>query len=102
MSKSNGHKQEGPEVRVPQGPVPTQFFTSVVTVADGSSWCLFTAATPLGLTTYWLPVGMPGELSAMLAKSEAELRSTGPGIIVPSVDVRKVIEAVEAEKNGGN
>lgn len=92
MSK-NGQQ---PEQQVPPGPVPTQFFTQIITATDGTRWCLLSALTPLGASSYWLPAGLPGELSAMLAKAERELQEPGSaGLIVPTVDVGEVLRNLE-------
>jgi hypothetical protein len=94
---TNGKHPAPDPARVPPGPVPTQFFTQIVTATDGSRWCLLSALTPLGATTYWLPPGLPGELSAMLAAAEGELGTT-PGLIVPTVNVDQVLRSLTEEE----
>jgi hypothetical protein len=107
MSKSNGARgpsgpPDGAPVQVQPGPIPTQFFTQVITASDGTRWALFTAVTPAGAQTYWLPPGLPAEVAALLTRAEGELGAGGPsGLIVPDVDVNAVLRSLEDPPRGG-
>jgi hypothetical protein len=109
MSKGNRNRADrngqgasaGPPADAPQMqpmPVPTQFFTQVITATDGTRWCLMTCLTPVGAQTYWLPQANTAELAKMLGDADAELRKAPIGLIVPDVDVREVIRTMEEEQ----
>lgn len=100
-AKRNGNSGERELPGIGPGPLPTNavWDTAELRHPDGriERFVVLTFQTPQGISTYFFPPANAVALGAGIVAKAKEIETSPPagGIIVPEVDVAKVLRAIE-------